>query len=87
MEWYEIEACLDGMEDKYKISWEQTRMICYMVAQVNSSKKLKPSDIMSFRWDEETTSASTAISNDDIARLKEKANKTINKLNNGGFSN
>lgn len=85
MEWYEIEACLDGMEDKYKISWEQTRMICYMVAQVNSRKKLKPSDVMSFKWDETTTS--TAISNEDITRLKEKANNTIYKLNNGGFSN
>ena len=31
-----------------------------MVAQVNSRKKLKPSDVMSFKWDETTTS--TAIS-------------------------
>lgn len=60
-------------------------MICYMVAQVNSRKKLKPSDVMSFKWDGTTTS--TAISNEDITRLKEKANNTINKLNNGGFSN
>lgn len=48
-----------------------------MVAQVNSRKKLKPSDVMSFKWDETTTS--TAISNEDITRLKEKANNTINK--------
>ena len=80
MKWYEIEAALNGLEDKNKTSWEQTRMIAYITAQCNSTKKLKPTDLISINWDEETTSITTSISNDDIMRLKEKANQTLKQL-------
>jgi len=33
--------------------WEQTRSICYILAQANSKKKLKPKDIIQFSWDKE----------------------------------
>lgn len=42
------------------------------MAQCNSSKKLKPSDIIQFCWDKDNT-ASTSISNEDIKRLREKS--------------
>ena len=88
MQMYEIDACLDGMSMCYKQDWEQCRMITYMIAQTNSTKKLKPSDIMSFAWDkEDDTEHDTFISNDDIERLKEKSNKYIQSLKDGGSSN
>lgn len=59
-------------------SWEQTRLLAYITAQINSTKKLKPTDIISFSWDEEST-GDTAISNEDIERLKNKAKQYINK--------
>lgn len=46
-------------------------MIAYVIAQCNSTKKLKPTDIMQFTWDSDTT-GETSISNEDIKRLKEK---------------
>lgn len=61
---------------KNRNSWEQARIIAYITAQCNSSKKLKPTDIMQFTWDEETY-GDTSISNDDIKRLKEKAKQFI----------
>ena len=72
MQWYEVDSCLNGLEGKNKNGWEQTRFLSYITAQVNSSKKLKPTDIMQFTWDSDTT-GETSISNEDIKRLKEKA--------------
>lgn len=84
MQWYEAEACLQGLEDKNKVSWEQTRFISYVTAQVNSTKKLKPTDILSFTWDKpEEASKETIITNEDIQRLKDKANETLTLLQYG----
>lgn len=80
MKWYEVEACIKGLENKNKASWEQCRFISYMIAQVNSTKKLKPTDILSFNWDKEEDD-NTMITNEDIERLKNKANQISKKLN------
>lgn len=73
---YEIEPLISNIHKKNKESWEQARLISYVMVQCNSSKKLKPTDIIKFCWDEED-STSTSISNDDIRRLKEKAKQYI----------
>ena len=81
MKWYEVEACIKGLENKNKASWEQCRFISYIIAQVNSTKKLKLTDILSFTWDKEEDNKNTMITNEDIERLKNKANQIIKKLN------
>lgn len=65
----------------HKDSWEQARLIAYMVAQTNSTKKLQLSDITKFYWESEEATPSTGISNEDIARLREKAKQYINLKN------
>lgn len=76
---YEIEPLINSLYKRNKDSWEQTRMTAYITAQCNSSKKLKPTDIMQFIWDDEETAGDTSISNEDVKRLKEKAKLYINK--------
>lgn len=73
---YELEPLISNIHKKNKESWEQARLVSYMIAQCNSSKKLKPSDIIQFCWDKDDI-ASTSISNEDIKRLKEKAKQYI----------
>lgn len=53
-------------------SWEQSRMNAYILAQVNSRKKLSPSDIVSFKWEDnnELEEHITTITDEDIERLK-----------------
>ena len=80
MEWYEVESCLNGLKNKEKNGWEHTRFICYITAQTQSTKKLKPTDILSFEWDQLSENKETTITNNDIYRLKEKAKLTLNKL-------
>lgn len=68
------------LEYTNKQDWEQTRLKCYITAQSQSTKKLQPSDILKFSWDNEATNKenkNTYISKQDIERLKAKANKII----------
>lgn len=81
MKWYEVEACIKGLENKNKASWEQCRFLSYIIAQVNSTKKLKPTDILSFNWDKVEEDKNTAISDEDIERLKNKAKQYMERHN------
>ena len=47
---YELEPLISNLHRKDRNSWEQARMIAYVIAQCNSTKKLKPTDIMQFTW-------------------------------------
>lgn len=76
MAMYEIEPLVSNLLLRHKESWEQTRLLAFILAQVNSTKKLKPTDIISFTWDNEAV-GNTAISNEDVERLKNKALKYI----------
>ena len=78
MQMYELEPLISNIHKRNKESWEQARLLAYITAQVNSTKKLKPSDIITFSWDEDTT-GDTSISNEDVQRLKNKAKQYINK--------
>lgn len=62
----------------YKDSWEQSRLVAYMIAQTNSTKRLKLTDILEFQWEDKN--ADTAISNEDVARLREKAKQYENLI-------
>ena len=71
---YEVQPLITSMHLKYRDSWEQSRMIAYIIAQVNSRKKLNPTDIIKFDWDnEKEINKETSISNEDIERLRKKA--------------
>lgn len=80
MQMYEVRAVMKYQHLAYKDSWEQARMQAYIIAQCNSTKKLKPSDIMKFYWDKEEEGEDTFISNADVERLKEKAKLYETKL-------
>lgn len=67
----------------HKDSWEQSRLIAYMMAQCNSTKQLKITDIVKFYWENgDGDTDSTAISNEDVERLKEKAKQYFKCKNN-----
>lgn len=82
MEMYEIRAIMDYEYLAHKDSWEQARLVAYLIAQSNSSKKLKITDILKFYWEkEEADSSNTAVSNAEKERLKAMALQYKNKLN------
>lgn len=66
MQGYEVEALLNGHFEHYKNTWEQVRMLCYITAQCQSTKPIKPQDILQFGWDNE----SNAVHVENIEDLK-----------------
>lgn len=81
---YEIEALISNIHLKSKNDWEQARLVAYITAQVNSTKKLKPTDILKFNWDDAVEkTGETSISNQDVDRLNKKMQNLLNSRNNG----
>ncbi len=77
---YELQPFINNMNKKNKENWEQTRLLAYILAQVNSTKKLSMTDIIKFSWDSDNENKVTSISNEDIERLKNKAKEYETKL-------
>ena len=72
---YEIKPLISHLHFKSRDSWEQARLISYVIAQVNSRKKLNPTDIITFDWDKkDKVENETTISNADIERLASNGN-------------
>ena len=57
MSWDEIGAVLKAKSEEEKMTWEQTRLICFWnVVATNGTKKFKkPSDLFPFTWDKMTS--------------------------------
>lgn len=85
MEMYEIKALMDYEYYSHRDEWEQARLISYLIAQVNSKKKLKQEDILQFYWDNEKE-PETEITKRDLERLKNKAQEYLKTIN-GGLRN
>lgn len=78
---YEIKPLISHLNYKSRDSWEQARLISYVIAQVNTSKKLNPKDIITFDWDNKDDGENeNTISNEDIERLKLKAQNYLKNI-------
>ena len=80
MSFIEVESFLDGLNLRNRESWEQTRLLGYIIAQSNSTKTLKQTDILRFPWDEEEKK-DTSVTNEDMKRLRAKAKALESQLN------
>ena len=70
---YELSIICDSLHLRQKDSWEQARLISYITAQSNSTKKLKPTDIIKFAWeqtDEKQPTVSKPLTSDDVEQIK-----------------
>lgn len=72
---YELVIICDSLHLRTKDSWEQSRMIAYIIAQVNSKKHLKPTDIITFGWEKQNkdTKKNSAITVDEVEQIKKVA--------------
>lgn len=79
MEEYEVQDIISNLEYYERPQWERTRFQSYCNIQKSSTKKLKPTDLITFPWDKEESSTdqingnSEPLSKEDIQRLKEQA--------------
>lgn len=77
----EVESFLEGLNRRNRDAWEQTRLLGYIIAQSNSTKTLKQTDILRFPWDDETEKEDTSVTEDEMKRLRDKAKAVESQLN------
>lgn len=82
MDFIEVESFIDGLNRRNRESWEQTRLIGYIIAQSNSTKTLKQTDILRFPWDDVTDEKKdTSVTDEEMKRLRAKAKEYESQLN------
>lgn len=82
MQWYEVSAALKYSYYAYRQQWEQARVISYVTAQVQSTKKLKYEDIIKLPWDDDkeiVDEDNTKITKADIERINKMAQTYLNR--------
>ena len=79
MKMYELNEILKNYQYHFRNEYEQTRILSYIIAQSNSSKKLKPSDVLKFEWDnqEVETIETKQLTKEDIEMYRRKAKEII----------
>ena len=70
---FEVELLYENLKYADRPSWEQTRLLAFILAQVNSKKKLEMTDIMSFPWEDNYEEKNIEMSNEDRDKLRAKA--------------
>lgn len=79
MQEYEIQDIISNLEYYERPEWERTRFLSYTNIQKSSTKKIKPTDLITFPWEkeddntEEINGNSEPLSKEDIQRLKEQS--------------
>ena len=82
MQMYEAQVAMKYSYYANKDVWEANRLTAYITAQVNSKRKLKITDLVTFPWEEESASESdTSISKEDIERLQKQAENYLKRNN------
>lgn len=81
MQEYEVNTIIENIPYLDRQKWEQTRFLVYSNVQMNTKKKLSPTDVMKFPWDNNEQTQS--ITNEDIERLKERSKKIYQSITNG----
>lgn len=79
MQTYEIKAVLANSHVRTRDSWEQARMVAYVVAQCNSTKSLKPTDIIKFSWDGEASREIDLKKIEELRKMALAMEKQINE--------
>lgn len=79
MKWYEIVAALKHQSFAIMDSWEQARLIAFIIAQANSKERLEMDSIIKFPWDEADKEEPVIIKDTDAQRQSKIAEELINK--------
>ena len=67
---YEADLLLENAYMVDQAAAERMRMMCWMTAQVNSTKKLEPEDIISFSWEKKEKDPPRFLSNEEVEGMQ-----------------
>lgn len=75
MTFAEVNALVDSYDEDFRNGWEQIRTLAHAVIASQSSKPVKPEDVLKFEWDKEQTKSTTKLTETDRERLLKKVKK------------
>lgn len=75
----ELQLILNNYQYRYRNEYEMNRLTNYIIAQSNSTKQLKQTDISTFVWDKQEVEKQV-ITQETVEMMKEKGNELIDKL-------
>ncbi len=78
---YEAQVAMKYGYYANKDTWEANRLTAYITAQVNSKRRLKVADIVTFPWENTEEETDTRISKEDIERLQKQAESYLKHNN------
>ena len=85
MQPYELTNIFEAIPYVDRTLWEQCRLKIFSTASMFSKNNLSVTDIMRFKWDDETEEThETEITQNDIERLKQQAKLFETTLTNDG---
>lgn len=75
---YEVQSLVENIEYTEYGDWNRTRFLAYCNIQKSSTKKIKPTDLITFPWEKEDDNTeeintTSKLSKADIQRLKEQS--------------
>ncbi|MCH5241789.1 MAG: hypothetical protein J1F67_05125 [Muribaculaceae bacterium] len=73
MEVYEINALIENRHLRHRESWEQSRMLAFVIARCAGSKVQNVKEVFSLPWDNEVTREQREADYGEMDRLKAKA--------------
>lgn len=73
MQTYEVTALIEHRSHKHREHWEQARFVAFIIAQCNTKKKLKLTDLIKFDWDGKGEGKTDAPTKEEVNRLAEMA--------------
>ena len=79
MEMYEAKNLLNYQHYAVQDEWEQTRFQSYITAQVNSTKRMKVTDLIEFPWEKEQSEDVKPLTKEEREEMKRRA-ETIKEL-------
>lgn len=82
LEDYELYAIYDNIQYTDFNLREMSRLICYVTAQVQSSKKLKPQDLWNLPWDNDTKKPVKPMSKEEFEQTS-KMEDILKKIKTG----
>lgn len=85
MQVYEIDSVLSYSHYRTKSSWEQARLICYTIAQTNSTKPIDFDSFLRFGWEKEVEESYIEPTTEERERILQQLKEEEQKLNNNGI--
>lgn len=83
----EIEDYLEGVAHRPRNSWEQTRILAYIVARIGGCNADTAEEFLPLPWDEEDTEAEDmGVDRMELERLRENAKRIEKSLKDGRYT-